>query len=175
MDIDAMGIAAHFGVLPSAMMRDWRLIPVASDGERVVILTDQTLEVAHAEDVAFALSRPPVFHRVDSSPAFEEALAFALTHAGIAPGTQWTMGCDARFRQRCPLNWFSLQTTTQSGVRHCQICAREVHLARDAADARRLATAGHCAAWAETAAEADYLLGDIDTNAEPTNEVDPWS
>lgn len=53
--------------------------------------------------------------------------------------------CDMRFI--CPQQWGKLQRTGHANVRHCQVCARDVHYCRDEAELATAIAASHCVAF----------------------------
>lgn len=175
MELDHQMLAAHFGLIEPQRMLSMRVLPVASSDGQVVILTDREQDPAAVEDLGWQLSARLELHLVAASAAFDAALIFAATRAGIDPMVYWSIGCDQRFRQRCPLNWFRLERTSDERIRRCGICEREVYLAADEATARALAAQGHCTAQVSVEAGEDHLIGDlaIDPTADP--DADPWA
>lgn len=73
------------------------------------------------------------------------------------------ISCEFTFK--CPKVWSRLQPTSVEGVRHCQECQREVHLALTEDDFKRHAEGGHCVAVRvvppESSQEAElaYMVG----------------
>ena len=161
MQIDSMSIAAHFGLIDAEIIVQHRAFIGHSSNDVVTIFTDSALDDLALSAIEMFIDGRMVLHRVDPSPAFDEALHFAATQAGNAEAVVWTLSCDQRFRQRCPLNWFRLEQR-EPGKRWCHVCEKNVHLANDAEHARALAAEGKCTAWADAAGTPDYLLGDVD-------------
>ena len=53
--------------------------------------------------------------------------------------------CDMRLI--CPQRWGKLQKTDDANVRHCQVCARDVHYCRDEVELTSAIKAKHCVAF----------------------------
>ena len=53
--------------------------------------------------------------------------------------------CDMRLI--CPQRWGKLQKTNDANVRHCQVCARDVHYCRDEAELAAAIAASCCVAF----------------------------
>lgn len=53
--------------------------------------------------------------------------------------------CDMRLI--CPQRWGKLQKTDDANVRHCQVCALEVHYCRNETELAAAIAASHCVAF----------------------------
>ncbi|MCI0705788.1 MAG: TIGR02996 domain-containing protein [Planctomycetia bacterium] len=54
--------------------------------------------------------------------------------------------CSPKFPFKCPKQWENLLATEENTVRHCPICAKQVHYCSTIAEAREIADEGHCVA-----------------------------
>lgn len=62
----------------------------------------------------------------------------------VAWNEQVKISCSFSFQ--CPKTWECLSPTDNAGIRHCQECNRDVHLALSEEDFRRHAEGGYCVA-----------------------------
>jgi hypothetical protein len=54
--------------------------------------------------------------------------------------------CGLKFKRQCPLEWDNLVATTDSRVRHCQACDRDVYFCATDEETMAHADQGHCVA-----------------------------
>jgi hypothetical protein len=160
--LDSVNLAANFGQLSAERSLEHRVLVARSDGETLSLVTDGPLDIEHIQSLEFTTGKQLHLIRVDPSAEFDAALMFYATRAGTSLDITWMLGCDSRYKRRCPLNWYQLAETQDPAIRDCGVCEQPVYLAKDSDEARRLAALGHCTAYPDVNADVpDYLVGDI--------------
>ncbi len=54
---------------------------------------------------------------------------------------------NCNFEYECPKNWFELESTNKSGVKHCKECKKDVHLCINQEELDYAITQNHCIAY----------------------------
>ena len=155
-DIDAMSLAANFGLLAEDQILRLRVVVIRSDPDQAVVISDRVLSAEDIEELSFACGRPVQARLVMPGPAFDETLVFMATEAGISDAYVWTMDCSATYHRRCPGNWFQFAKTDCPGVRLCPVCRADVHLVVDQEQATELASQGLRVAFVAEPSAEDY-------------------
>lgn len=155
-------------VIPEALVRMHSVLPIARDGETLVVAFAYELhsDIAAVENVLrFALERA-----VCLVPVRQEEMQAAIRHhfseviideCGLASG----------FRFRCPQQWRDMVPTEADGVRYCTQCEKPVYLCFSTDEAFAHARQNHCVAVpASTNLSGEFVdgivLGELDVPGE---------
>ena len=75
---------------------------------------------------------------------------------------------NCKFKFQCDQSWNDMETTDNSGIRHCGTCNEDVHLCKTPGDLRLALVNNWCVALYETETEHPTLIGEV----EPTYFID---
>lgn len=75
---------------------------------------------------------------------FDETMNFCLNCGGVLKNKDKIINCT--FEYKCPLDWNSLEKSTNDHIRFCNICEKDVHFADNQSEFNDLAGKGLCVA-----------------------------